>query len=62
MTDFQSDKALIGKLRAAAGKKMTAEEVRAQRVSFVMSAVDKDDSVTRADVERVISEREGAAA
>jgi len=62
MTDMQSDPTLLKALKAAAGKKMSPEEVREQRISFVMSAIDEGSEVSRADVGRMIDEREGAAA
>lgn len=62
MTSYQSDPKLIERLRAVAGKKMTAEQVRAQRVSFVMSTVDTGETYIRADVERALDAREGTAA
>lgn len=62
MPEYVTDQRLLDALKKAAGRKMTSEEVREQRVSFVMSAIAEDSDVSRADVERIIDEREGAAA
>ncbi|UWR37692.1 hypothetical protein [Sulfitobacter sp. W074] len=62
MTEIRSDEALMKVLRAAAGAKMTKAQIRSQKVSFVMSAVDEKNGITRADVERMIDESEGQAA
>lgn len=62
MKSVSSDPGLMDVLRAAAGRKMTKEQVRSQKVSFVMSAVDEKNGITRADVERMIDESEGQAA
>ena len=62
MSEHKSDPGLLAALKAAAGQKMTPEQVRAQRISFVMSTIDETSDVTRADVGRMIDEREGEAA
>lgn len=62
MTKFKTDRTLMDVLRAAAGAKMTREQIRSQKVSFVMSAIDEKTGVSRADVERMIDENEGKAA
>jgi hypothetical protein len=62
MTQFQSDTNLMDILKAAAGTKMTKQQIRLQKVSFVMSAVNEKNGITRADVERMIDESEGQAA
>ena len=61
MTDLQSESSLTDALREAAGRKMTPEEIREQRVSFVMGTIHRDSDVTREDVRRIIEEREGRA-
>lgn len=62
MTKFKTDSRLMEALRAAAGSKMTKAQIRSQKISFVMSAVDEKNGITRADVERMIDESEGQAA
>ncbi|MYD77326.1 MAG: hypothetical protein F4244_12165 [Gammaproteobacteria bacterium] len=41
-------------IREAAGRKMTPEEKRAQRITYVMSIAEKDDEATRKEVERIV--------
>lgn len=41
---------------------MTPAEIREQRISFVLSTLDDDSEVTRADIEKIIDEKEGKAA
>ena len=41
-------------IREAAGRKMTLEEKRAQRITYVMSIAEKDDEATRKEVERIV--------
>lgn len=62
MTNTTTDPKLLDALKKAAGRKMTAAQVREQRISFVMSAVTEGSEVSRADVEKIIDEREGNAA
>ena len=62
MTDTKTDPELLAALRKAAGTKMTPDEVREQRISFVMSAMDEGSTVSRDEVGRMIDEREGKAA
>ena len=47
MTDnAQTDTDLLEKLKEA-GQRMTADEVREQKVSFVMGSLSKDSTITR---------------
>lgn len=62
MTEVRTDPRLLEVLREAAGRSMTAAEVREQRISFVMSAMSEGSEVSRAEVGRIIDEREGRAA
>ena len=62
MPEMHTDPNLLAALRKAAGQKMTPDQVREQRISFVMSAIEEGSDVSRAEVGRMIDEREGEAA
>ena len=62
LSSIKTDPDLLAAIRNAAGRKMNPDQVREQRISFVMSAIDESSDVTRADVGRMIDEREGEAA
>ena len=53
---------LFERVREAAARRMSPEERKAQRVSFIMSAVGKDDSTTRKEVENYVDQRYGTSA
>ena len=59
MTELQTDTDIQQALRKAAGQKMTQQQVREQRISFVMGTVDKSNNMTRAEVEKLLSSLEG---
>ena len=59
MTTVKTDPKLLEALREAAKQKMTAEQRRRQMVSGVMSMIDDDSDITRADVEKMISDKYG---
>jgi hypothetical protein len=48
------DARFMESIKAAAAKRPTAEDVLAQRVSFVFGSVDKDNGVTKEHVREVI--------
>lgn len=62
MTRFTTNPELLKALTEAAGRKMTPEEVREQRISFVMGMIDEKSDVSRADVAKIIDDRDGKAA
>lgn len=41
-------------IKEAAGRKMTAEEKREQRITYIMSIAEKDDEATRREVEHIV--------
>jgi hypothetical protein len=59
MADIRTDGRLLAKLKEAAGKPMTAEEIRNQRISYVMGTLDTESTLTRDEVERMLLQREG---
>lgn len=62
MPKTNTDPKLLEALANAAGRAMTPDQVREQRISFVMSAVGDGSAVTRSEVELIIDQREGCAA
>ncbi len=51
--------ALVRRMKRAAKRQMTPEERKAQRVSFIISAVGREDDTTRREVEGYVNERDG---
>jgi len=62
MTEIQSNKSLLRALHDAAGRRMTPEEIREQRISFVISTLDEGSEFSREDIAKIIDEKEGKAA
>jgi hypothetical protein len=62
MDELKTDQSLLTALRRASSQRMTPEEARQQRVSFVMGTVKEDSGVTRAKVEEILSQQEGGRA
>lgn len=60
MTQVATEPTLLERLSAAARRGLSGQEVREQRISFIMSAVDDDSTITKAQVEQVIRQFEGA--
>ena len=46
---------LIRRMKEAASRQMTPEERKAQRVSFIISAIGRDDEATRREVEDYVN-------
>lgn len=61
MADLRTKPALLEALQRAATKSLTHEEVREQRVSFVMASLKEGSGVTRAQVNRELANRDGIA-
>lgn len=59
MTDLKTDESLLSKLRGAATRVPTAEELEKQRVSFVMGSLGKNSTATRAQVEEMLAKQDG---
>jgi Ca2+-binding EF-hand superfamily protein len=62
MTDLKTKQSTLEALEAAARRPLTPEEIRKQRVSFVMGSLDADSSITREKVEKILAEMRGEAA
>lgn len=59
MINVSSDPELLEALRRAAGRRLTADEIREQKISFVMSAISDGCAMTRAEVRQQINRQEG---
>lgn len=59
MTDLKTNESLLKSLRAAADRKLTAEELYKQRVSFIMGSLSDSSTVTRAQVKKALADIEG---
>ena len=59
MPNLQTDAALLQELEAAAAKSLNADELRSQRISFIMGTLKDSSTVTRAKVTEVLAEQEG---
>lgn len=57
--DIKTDADLLRRLREAAGKALTNEELRAQRLSFILGNLPKDSTVTRDEIEKILNQIEG---
>lgn len=60
--DLKTDPALLARLTELAGRQMTKDEVKAQRISFVMGMISHESTLTRRQVEELIDKAEGVAA
>ena len=61
-TELKTDAELLRRLAEAARHQMTREELRLQRISFILGSMPEDSTVTRQQVEAVLEKAEGAAA
>jgi hypothetical protein len=59
MHQLRTDEALLRGLKAAAGRKLSADEKHRQRVSYIMGMVKLDSGITRARVEEILAEQDG---
>jgi hypothetical protein len=63
MTNTQkTDPKLLNALKAAAGRKLSAEKMRRQKISFIMGTLGQESTVTRDRVEEELKKMEGSAA
>jgi hypothetical protein len=59
MTELHTNNALLAKLKSAGSRKLTAEELHKQRVSFILGSLKDDSTVTRAQINKALAEQEG---
>lgn len=57
--ELETDTVLLRALHQAKDRKMTAQEVEEQRVSFIVSSVSEKSHVTREQIRELLNEREG---
>jgi hypothetical protein len=60
MTELKTDARLLRALRDAASKKVSGDDLREQRVSYVMGLLNADSTVTRDRVRDVLAEQAGS--
>ena len=60
MTNLKTDESLLEALRSAAQRRPSADEVQRQRVSFILSAVNQGEGVTKSRIQEVLSEQDGS--
>ena len=58
MTNLRTESALLEALSDAAKTQVSVDELRKQRVSFIMGALGDDSSVTRARVTEILAAHE----
>jgi hypothetical protein len=59
MTGLRANTALLDRLRQASQRRPSAEEIRKQRVSFIMGSLKPDSTVSRERIEQVLDKHEG---
>lgn len=59
MTGLATSRELLDKMSAAAKRTLSEAEVREQRVSFILSSVDDDSSITKDQVKEVLRKFKG---
>jgi hypothetical protein len=59
MTNLQTKESLLTNLRAAAKRRPSSEELRKQRVSFILGTLKDTSTVTRAQVTEILAAQEG---
>ncbi len=59
MTELRTNEALINRLKIAAARELTAEEVSKQRISYIMGTLKDESTVTRSKIKEILAEHEG---
>jgi hypothetical protein len=59
LTELKTNSALLEALGKASSKKQTADEVKEQRVSFILGSIDEKSGVTRSRIQEVLAEQQG---
>lgn len=62
MTGITTDPKLLSALKKSAGKSLSAEQLRRQKVSFIMGSLKNDSTITRDFVESELKKIEGEVA
>ena len=58
-SNLKTHESLLQKIRTASARQLSADELRKQRVSFVIGSLSSESSVTRAQVSEVLEDFEG---
>jgi|SRR5579864_22101 len=59
MTELKTSESLLATLQKASKRVLTAEELKKQRVSFIMGSLKESSTVTRARIQEVLARQEG---
>jgi hypothetical protein len=59
MTNLKTKESTLQALEKASHKTPTSDEIRKQRISFIMGSLNKNSHVTRAKVQELLAEQEG---
>ena len=54
-----SNQELFAKLQAAAGQPMTREQIREQKISFILGTIGEKNNMTRAEISALLDRKEG---
>lgn len=59
MAELRTDAGLLKALQSAATKTPSADELREQRISFILGSLGKESGITREKVVRVLDDQQG---
>jgi hypothetical protein len=59
MIELKTQESLLRALKQAAARRLTAEELEKQRVSFIVGSLKESSAVTRARIREVLAQQEG---
>ena len=59
MTNLRTKESTLQALERASRKTPTSDELKRQRISFIIGSLDKNSQVTRAQIQEVLAEQEG---
>ena len=59
LMELKTNATLLAALGNASSKKQTADEIRAQRVSFILGSMDEKSGVTKSRIQKVLEEQQG---
>lgn len=62
MTNLKTKESTLRALEQAKRTPLTPDEIRRQRVSFIMGSLNTDSQVTRAKVQEILDQQEGVKA
>lgn len=59
MTNLKTNESTLRALERASHRTPTPDEIKRQRISFIMGSLNKDSHVTRAKIQEILAEQEG---